>query len=153
LPWPPLKEDFKHFRKVTMGHDLICGHRTFMSMPYLDGRRTFILPREEKYMHPTRGKIDTLEALLGNILAKSDTVMVIGGAKTYARAMPYATHMWLTLVGRSCQDADAFFPEFDWEDWRCLEYRVEGVCTFYHLERKDDVPKTVDLATSARTFP
>ena len=48
--------------------------------------------------------------------------MVIGGARVYEAAMPFATHMELTRVGISLPagTCDTFFPEIDWSAWKML---------------------------------
>ncbi len=52
LPWQ-LPGDLKHFRRVTMGHVVIMGRKTWQSIakrfpgrPYLDGRVNYVVTRE-----------------------------------------------------------------------------------------------------------
>lgn len=127
LPWH-LPADLKHFRKVTMGHDCIVGHNTWLKMPYLDGRKVLIAPRD-------------LNQLPNVIDACSDPVMIIGGAKLYHAAMPYATHMHLTRVGIQLPPGtcDAFFPDFNWNEWDIINQEFpedDHRLSFMYLGRK-----------------
>lgn len=138
IPWH-LPGDLKHFREVTMGKPCIVGHKTFVKMPYLDGRQVFVAPREESFEHPEHGHIDTLSLLISSI--DEPEIHVIGGADTYRRAMPLATHMWMTRVnsGLPSGTCDTFFPKFDWDDWKMLEQKFpedEPRISIMHLERK-----------------
>jgi len=138
IPWKS-SADMKHFRSVTMGKPCIVGYRTYLSMPYLDGRQTFIAPRESIIEHPQRGDINTLEQLIDSIDAPE--VHIIGGAKIYERGMPLATHMWLTRINANLPagTCDTFFPEFDWGDWDVIEQRFsedDGRVSFMHMVRK-----------------
>lgn len=129
LPWH-LPVDLAHFRKVTMGKSCAVGYRTFIKLPYLDGRFPFIVPRTNANMSMK----EFLDSLPG------DEIHVIGGAETYARAMPYATHMWMTRVNANLPSGtcDAFFPKFDWNEWELLSQdfpEEDPRISIMHLER------------------
>jgi len=113
LPWH-LPEDLKRFRALTMGKHCAVGYRTYLHMPYLYGRITHVVPKNGT-LSPAR-----FADFLGDLERDGiDDLKVIGGARVYAAAMPFATHMELTRVGIQLpiQTCDAFFPEYDWADW------------------------------------
>jgi len=137
LPWQ-LPEDLKRFRAITMGHHCVVGYRTYIGMPYLDGRTTHVVPQHGT-LSPARFE-QFLEDLASDEI---DEIMVIGGARVYEVAMPFATHLELTRVGIQLPAGtyDAFFPEVDWTEWNMLnqEYPEDDHrLAFWSLEKKYD---------------
>jgi dihydrofolate reductase len=130
LPWH-LPEDLKHFRKVTMGQTCIVGHNTYIKMPYLDGRKTRVVPLT------AAESTANLEAWLENF---PGDLMIIGGAHIYKIAFPLATHMIMTRVGIALPagTCDAFFPRFEWEDWTITQTEYpddDHRLAFFYMER------------------
>lgn len=101
------KEDMKFFRETTMGHTVIMGKNTFLSMgKALKGRRNIVL---------TRGEIDIPDIEVCHDykeLLKLEDAFVIGGAQVYELFLPYYDEIYLT-VNKGVYDADVFFPRFD----------------------------------------
>lgn len=132
LPWS-LPEDLKRFRALTMGKHCVVGFKTYISMPYLDGRHTHVVPKLEGL----ESFADFLQHLEDDGI---DEIMVIGGAKTYIQAMPFATHMELTRVGIQLPagTCDTFFPDFEWDEWNITQTFPEDDLrlSFMSLERK-----------------
>jgi dihydrofolate reductase len=108
LPWH-ISEDLKRFKKLTTGHAVIMGRRTYESIGRpLPNRRNVVvtsrsLPAVETY--PTLSQ--ALDALSGE-----ERVFVIGGGRLYTEALPKADELYLTLVGREVE-ADTFFPPYE----------------------------------------
>ena len=115
LPWH-LPEDLKRFRKLTMGHPIIMGRRTWDSIRRpLPGRRNIVITRNPDL------KLDGAEAVasLGKALelvASAERVFVIGGEQIYRMALPIADKLELTLIEMDVE-GDAAFPEFDPAGW------------------------------------
>ena len=109
IPWH-LPEDFKWFKKVTMGHILVMGRKTFESIGKpLPGRETIVLS-QTGFAHPG---VRTL-GHLSEIRLESDgrTIFICGGAQIYQQYLPLCSELFLTLVKRTV-DGDAFFPPFE----------------------------------------
>ncbi|MGB5941717.1 MAG: dihydrofolate reductase [Leeuwenhoekiella sp.] len=111
-----LPDDFKRFKKLTTGHPIIMGRKTFESFPKLLPNRThIIITRKDNYQPEgtlvTHSLNEALQAASGN-----DTVFIIGGGEIYDLAIDEATHIELTRVHASF-DADTFFPEIDETKW------------------------------------
>jgi dihydrofolate reductase len=112
IPWH-LPEDFKWFKKLTTGHILIMGRKTFESIGRpLPNRTTFVLTRSSQ-------KIDGVEiitdlAQLKARLPQDDQreIFICGGAQIYQQTLPFCSDLYLTLVKRTV-DGDAFFPQFE----------------------------------------
>jgi dihydrofolate reductase len=116
MPWR-LPEDLKRFRRLTMGHAVIMGRKTFESIGTpLSGRNNIVISRSREWSRPGCVVVHTLEAALA-AAGRSSDVFVIGGAQIYALALPHAQRLHMTEIERDF-DGDAFFPEFDRSLWR-----------------------------------
>jgi dihydrofolate reductase len=117
LPWPPTG-DLALFKRLTMGHVLVMGRRTYDSIGRpLPGRTTVVVTRQQDWVIDgvlTAGDIGTALAVAGEI---DETVFVIGGAEVYEAALPYADRMVLTHVDQE-PAGDRTFPDVDWSAWR-----------------------------------
>lgn len=121
LPWR-LPEDLKYFKRITMGHPVIMGRKTFESIGRaLPGRLNLVISRQEGWK--ADGAVHANSLAEGLRLGQEDArakglkqVMVIGGADLYAQAFDHCTRLYLTQVHAQI-DGDAFFPRFDPEQW------------------------------------
>lgn len=122
LPWH-LPEDLKRFKKLTWGHVLVMGRKTFDSIGRpLPGRTTVVMTRQADWKPATGESPNVLRAgSLKEALVKAGAidpeVFVVGGAEVYAEALPVAHAMVLTWVDAE-PEGDAFFPEVDWSAWK-----------------------------------
>jgi dihydrofolate reductase len=113
IPWH-LPEDFKWFKKMTTGHVIIMGRKTFESIGRpLPNRTTVVLTRASSagipgvLMVPDLSRIDPSEpAFAGR------TLFICGGAQVYEQALPLCSDLYLTLVNREVE-GDTFFPKFE----------------------------------------
>lgn len=119
-----LPDDFKRFRKITTGHPIIMGRKTFESFPKpLPKRQHIIISRNSDYKvdHPDCTVVHSLEKALERA-AGHDTVFIIGGGEIYRQALPYCDTIELTRVDGSFE-ADTYFPEIDPHDWELVASR------------------------------
>jgi dihydrofolate reductase len=112
-----LPEDLKRFKRVTTGHHVIMGRKTFESLGKpLPNRTTIIITRNKNYKANNCIIVNSLDEALEN--AKQDkNPYILGGAEIYKLAMPIANKLDLTIVHHEFQ-ADAFFPEIDTSIWK-----------------------------------
>jgi dihydrofolate reductase len=116
MPWR-LPEDLKRFKRLTLGHAVIMGRKTFESIGSpLSGRNNIVLTRSRDWAPSGCVVAHTLESAIAAI-DESQDAFVIGGAQIYALAMPLARRLYMTEIERDF-DGDAFFPEFDRSHWR-----------------------------------
>jgi dihydrofolate reductase len=120
IPWR-LPEDLKHFRKLTMGHAVIMGRKTFESIVAssgipLPGRDNIVLTRSREWTGSGCRIAHSLAEALAAVPARSDA-FVIGGAEIYSLALPLASRLYMTEIGHDFA-GDAFFPEFDRSRWQ-----------------------------------
>jgi dihydrofolate reductase len=126
MPWR-LPEDLKRFRRLTLGHAVVMGRRTFDSIGKpLPGRDNIVVTRSRDWNHPGCRTANSIEAALAST-PTSQEVFVIGGAEIYLLALPRAVRLYLTEIEHEF-DGDTFFPEFDRSRWREVsrESRVLG---------------------------
>ena len=118
LPWH-LPDDLKRFKTLTLGKPLLMGRRTAQSLGRaLPGRRNLVLTRSGQAPFPGMEAVASLDAAISRAAADAAELCVIGGGEVYALALPLAARMHLTHVDAVVEDADAFFPAFDPDDWK-----------------------------------
>ena len=116
LPWR-LPEDLQHFKKLTLGHPVIMGRRTWESLrTALPGRENVVVTRSGGYEAPGAAVANSLEAALA-LCAGEPVAFVIGGGELYAAALPLAAGLVLTEIHRDFK-GDARFPDYDRAKWR-----------------------------------
>lgn len=114
-----LPDDFKRFKKLTTGHHIIMGRKTFESFPDLLPDRTHIVITRQKDYHPEGAVIvHTLDEAL-EIASIDPQPFVIGGGEIYKQAIDRAKKIELTRV-HGTFEADTFFPEIDPTKWELL---------------------------------
>ena len=121
-----IPDDLRHFKKVTLGHTVIMGRKTWDSLPKkpLPGRRNIVVTRNEEWNVAGAERARSLEEAVA-MCDSGDMPYVIGGASIYEEAMPYATELSLTLVDESCDSADVYFPPVESDDWELRELSDE----------------------------
>ncbi len=142
LPWE-LPVDMRWFRMHTLGKPVVMGRKTFESFggKSLPKRTNIVVTRDTDYKPDgalVAHSIDEALELAGNV----DEVMIIGGDSFYRQMLPRADLFYLTRVHGKFE-ADAWFPEFDMDEWEELErteYPADEVnaydCSFIVLKRK-----------------
>ncbi|OOB79387.1 MAG: diacylglycerol kinase [Epulopiscium sp. Nuni2H_MBin003] len=118
LPWY-IKEDLQYFKKLTWGHTVIMGRKTFESIKKpLPHRREIILANSS--YKPIRDVeiFNDFESALK--FAKSvEDVFIIGGGKIYNLFLPYTDVLYITLVDIHV-DGDTEFPNYT-SDFICID--------------------------------
>lgn len=116
-----MPNDMKHFKSTTTGHTIIMGRKTFESFPKrpLPNRRNIVLSRNTpEELQGAEWVTSITEAL---DLCKDDgEVFFIGGANIYEQTFAIAQRLYLTIIDDSPSDADAFFPQIDYEKWKVI---------------------------------
>lgn len=125
MPWN-LPEDLKRFKRLTSGHMVIMGRKTFESIGRpLPNRENIVISRQNGFVVPGARVVGSLDQAFELQESPKDEVFVIGGAEIYRLALPHADRLYLTLIHKEFE-GDAHFP--DWESfakWNILE-RVEN---------------------------
>jgi dihydrofolate reductase len=121
LPWR-LSDDLRHFKKLTMGHTVIMGRRTWESIGRpLPGRQMIVVSRQLGYQATGCQVVTNLDdAFEIAQQIDDDEAFVIGGAEVYRLALPRVDRLYLTRVHAKVE-GDTRFHEFDLSRWRLLE--------------------------------
>lgn len=141
LPWK-LPADMRWFRLHTLGKPIVMGRKTFESFggKPLPERTNIVITRDANYQADGTvvvHSIDEAIAAAGDV----EEVMIIGGESFYEQMLPQADRFYVTLVHGKFE-ADAWFPKFDWNEWKELErteYPADEknayACSFVVLQR------------------
>jgi dihydrofolate reductase len=119
LPWS-LPNDLQYFRKVTQGHPVIMGRKTFESIGRpLPNRVNIVLT--SKYLDSKSCKVASSlpQALTMAMEASPDEVFLIGGRDVFAAALEHSQvdRIYLTRVHANIE-GDVSLPDIDWSKWK-----------------------------------
>ncbi len=111
-----LSDDLKRFKKLTSGHSIIMGRKTFESFPKaLPNRTNIVITRNKQYKAENAIVVNSLEDAL-ELTIEDPQPFIIGGGEIYKQAMEVAHKIELTRVHETF-DADTFFPDLD-NSWK-----------------------------------
>lgn len=136
IPWR-ISEDLKRFKKITTGHHIIMGRKTFESIgKALPNRKNIVVTRNKKILSKEVEVVYSLkEALITAKNAGENEAMIIGGAQIYKQALPIADRIYLTKVKMKI-DGDTYFPKLNnqWKEISCEKHSKYNFCI---LEKND----------------
>ena len=123
LPWR-ISEDLKWFKKITLGHTLLMGRKTWESLPgALPKRENWILSSK---IQPNNSKIRVFKKIQDALdAAKDRTLFIIGGGELYRQTLPLCDELYVSEVHRIIENGDAFFPSFK-NDFQVIEKLFES---------------------------
>jgi dihydrofolate reductase len=144
MPWH-LPEDLRRFRRMTTGHPVVMGRRTFESIGRpLPGRHNIVMTRDPAWRAEgvtVAGNLAEAIAAAGlDPRARAPRIFVIGGAQVYAEAMPVATAIELTRV-HARPEGDTRFPGPDPAEWERKAAEPGAGVTFERWERRPLSPR------------
>jgi len=123
MPWH-LSADLKKFKKITMGHPIIMGRKTFESIGRpLPGRKNIIISRNTDYQQEGCEVFNNLDKAIQSCQVEEE-VFVIGGATLYEAILDKSDRLYVTEIKKSFE-GDTWFPEIDQQEWS--EYEREDI--------------------------
>ncbi len=139
MPWK-ISADLQFFKRVTMGHPVIMGRKTWESIGRpLPGRRNIVVSRNAAYEATGGELVGSLDEALRS-LSEFPRVFVIGGEQLFMQAFPKADRLYITEIDMDVDGGDTFFEVPNQSDWKEVERTPgsEGDITFSFitLERK-----------------
>lgn len=115
-----LPDDFKRFKRLTSGHHIIMGRKTFESFPKLLPDRTHvIITRKKDYKPKGTIVVNSMEEAI-RVSKLDEQAFIIGGGEIYKMGMEHAEKIELTRVHGEF-DADTFFPEINKKKWEIVK--------------------------------
>jgi len=120
LPWH-LPADLKRFKKLTTGHHMIMGRRTWDSIGCrpLPGRPTIVMTRHPSYVAERAQVAHTLAEAFDLVADGEDEVFIAGGEAIYRMALESTDRIYLTRIHAEF-DGDTHFPDLDGSEWRVV---------------------------------
>lgn len=127
--------DLTRFRELTTGHAIIMGRKTYESLPHgaLPHRRNIVVSHNLKELegcevYPSlKEAVEAAEkAAAAPCPISNEEIFIIGGESIYRQILPEAHKLYLTVVDDTPQQADAFFPEINAEEWELIEKEMRN---------------------------
>jgi dihydrofolate reductase len=143
IPWH-LPADMAFFKRTTMGHFVIMGRLTFLSLGRPLPKRTNVVVTRNPFFTATGCLVaHSLEEALSLAEEAGETeVFIIGGGQIYRESMEYLDRIYLTEVDVAVE-GDVFFPELEENEWEVThskshpaDEKNEFSYTFKTLERR-----------------
>lgn len=123
IPWH-LPEELQHFKKITMGHHLLMGRKTFELVGSLPGRAVIVLgsrfDKNPKGCLTARSVQEAVDLAKDN---KESELFVCGGGQVYRHFLPLADFIYLSHVDYSVT-SDTWFPQLKDEEWETLRHEI-----------------------------
>jgi dihydrofolate reductase len=114
-----ISEDLRNFKRVTSGHPVIMGRKTFDSLGRpLPNRTNVVITRQNLEIEGCK-VVHSLEEAL-SLFSPEEELFVIGGAQIYAEALPLADRFYLTRVHHA-YEGDTSFPKWNESEWSLME--------------------------------
>lgn len=121
IPWH-ISEDMSYFKKITQGHAIIMGRKTWNEIGKpLQGRRNIVLSKQ--FVHKDVEVFSSIEDAISSARTTDLEPIIIGGSSIYTQAMPFVTKIYLTEVNLTVT-ADTFFI-WNRNDWKEI-FRQKG---------------------------
>ncbi len=120
LPWH-LKDDLQNFKKITMGHHMLMGRKTFESIgKALPGRMSLVISSEPR---PITDQIVWFPSIFRAIKfaerAGETELFIIGGEKIFKSALSLADRIYLSEVKGDVK-GDTYFPQLSLKNWKLV---------------------------------
>ena len=120
MPWH-IREDLAWFKKQTLGHKLIMGRKTWLSLgKALVGRENIVLSRDPGFSPSEAIAIRDFADLIA--FCGSEECFVIGGEQIFRLFLDRASRLYLTTI-KAEFEGDTRFPAIDRNDWRLIYRR------------------------------
>ncbi|WIF94904.1 dihydrofolate reductase [Caminicella sporogenes] len=122
LPWH-LPKDLEYFKKVTTGHIVIMGRKTYESLGKpLQKRRNIVLTNNKSFKADGVEIVYSVEEALSKIYKKDEEVFIIGGKKIYEQFISVSNKLYITKIEYEFK-GDTYFPYIDYNDWELVSIK------------------------------
>lgn len=113
-----ISEDLRNFKRITSGHPVIMGRKTFESLGRpLPNRQNVVISRTQTEIEGCT-VVGSLEQAIA-LFPPEEEIFIIGGAQIYALALDIADRFYLTRVEHE-YEGDTSFPEWDATQWELV---------------------------------
>lgn len=146
LPWHR-PDDLKNFSRLTTGHTVVMGRKTFESIGHpLKNRANIVVTnnywqlRKRWYYNPAFYNGGTFDEVLSLVKNINEEVFIIGGQQIYKEFAPYVERMYITVINEfisanGCETTYFSWPALSNSSWRCVEQKMLGPDFFYIFDK------------------
>ena len=119
-----LPNDLKRFKKLTSGHSIIMGRKTFDSFPgLLPNRKHIVISRNKNISFSDEVTVvNNFEDAIRET-GDDENPFIIGGGQIYKLAMDLCDKIELTRVHEEFK-ADTFFPKIEEKEWEIISEKI-----------------------------
>jgi dihydrofolate reductase len=127
IPWK-IPGEQKLFRRITLGHTVILGRKTYESIGRpLPGRTNIVVTRQTDYQAPGCQIANDLAGALKACHLVESEAFICGGGQLYHEGLPLADRIYLTVLAREIA-GDTYFPEIPASSFELIQSeRIHGV--------------------------
>lgn len=122
-----IPEDLKNFKEITTGKTVIMGRKTFESIGRpLPNRKNIVLSKngdKESFEQKGIELYQNLENLIADYKNSEEEIFIIGGEQIYRKFMQkgLVRRLYISYIEFSDSEADAYFPEIDYNSWKIIK--------------------------------
>ena len=122
-----LSEDLKRFKKLTTGHTIIMGRKTFETLGGILPERKHIIFSQNPDFKVNDENVEIVHSMLQiqEYIESEEEHFVIGGAMIYNLLMPHVKKIYVTQINKDFE-GDTFFPKINEEIWKETE-RISNI--------------------------
>lgn len=118
MPWH-LPNDLQFFKKLTTGHTIVMGRKTFDSIgKALPKRQNYVITSQDAQKFPEGVNVlhDLKMVKTWNEQNPGEELFVIGGSVIFEQVIDIADRMYITFIDHAF-DGDTNFPIFTMDEW------------------------------------
>lgn len=148
MPWH-LPADLKHFKKLTSGHPVVMGRKTFESIGKpLPARTNIVITRNTDYLQEGVLVVGSIKEALKFGQKINDKVFIIGGGEIFKETLSLAEELVITEIDFE-PEGDTFFPVVPAEEWEeiskeCHAADEQNTYDFCIITYKKRVPLSLE---------
>ena len=118
-----LSGDLKRFKKLTMGHPVVMGRKTWDSLPKkpLPGRQNIVMTNNPDFEADGTIVVHSVNDLFKALKDCDEEVFIMGGAAIYQTLLPFTNRLYITRVYRD-YEADVYFPTIDMSEFTLVKF-------------------------------
>ncbi len=133
IPWC-IPQELERFKKITTGHTIVMGRKTFQSIgKLLPFRDNIVVTKTIPFIKGAEVS-KTIPEALKKAEECGKKIFIIGGGSIYAQTLPFAKKLYVSWIHENYK-GDQYFPALNWNEWSVKEVRKHKEFTFKLYER------------------
>jgi len=115
-----IPEDMKRFRRITTGHTILMGRRTYLSLPFrpLRNRENVVITDDPAEAFEGCTMVYSIKEAMEKCKTGEEN-FIIGGASVYEQFLPFTDRLYITWVHKEFE-GDVYFPVTNLNEWTIL---------------------------------